>query len=211
MASLDGPVSRYLNRRVSVPAARLLARTPATPNQLSVAALIVAAGSMPLLAAGRNIEGAVLIQLSSIVDGIDGDLARAKGMASRFGGVFDSVLDRYADALIVGGMAWYAYGYEDYPQPLLVGLVALVGFLLVTYSRARLETEAGQEATSELLGIATRDVRLLALAIGAAAGQAYWTLIVVGALCYLTVGWRLFRFWRFDRNRGSIPPKSTVI
>src|SRR6476660_9191922 len=151
MASLDGPVSRYLNRRVSVPAARLLARTPATPNQLSVAALIVAAGSMPLLAAGRNIEGAVLIQLSSIVDGIDGDLARAKGMASRFGGVFDSVLDRYADALIVGGMAWYAYGYEDYPQPLLLGLVALVGFLLVTYSRARLETEAGQEATSELL------------------------------------------------------------
>ncbi len=191
------------------PGERLSARTPATPNQLSVAALIVAAGSMPLLAVGRNIEGAVLIQLSSIVDGIDGDLARAKSMASRFGGIFDSVLDRYADALVVGGMAWYAYGHEDHPQPLLAGLVALVGSLLVTYSRARLETEAGPEGTAELLGIATRDVRLLAIAIGAAVGQAYWTLVVVAAACYFTVGWRLLRFRA--AHRGSIPPRSTVI
>jgi len=206
MASLDGTVSRYLNRRFSVPAARLLARTPATPNQISVVALIVAAASMPLLAIGRNIEGGVLIQLSSIVDGIDGDLARAKSMASRFGGLFDSVLDRYADALIVGGMAWYAYEREDWAQPLLVGFVAIVGCLLVTYSRARLEREAGTEATGELLGIATRDVRLLALALGAPGGEAYWTLIVVAAACYLTVGWRLWSFWRtsdggvFGRN-----------
>ena len=149
MASLDGTVSRYLNRRISVPAAKLLARTPATPNQVSVAALIIAAASMPLLAIGRNIEGAILIQLSSIVDGIDGDLARAKSMESRFGGLFDSVLDRYADALIVGGMAWYAYEREDWAQPLLVGFVAIVGCLLVTYSRARLETEAGTEATGD--------------------------------------------------------------
>src|SRR5437868_6657892 len=151
MASLDGTVSRYLNRRVSVPTARLLARTPATPNQISVAALVIAAASMPLLAVRRHIEGAVLIQLSSIVDGIDGDLARAKSMASRFGGLFDSVLDRYADGLIVAGMAWYAYQREDWAQPLLVGFVAIVGCLLVTYSRARLETEAGMEATGDLL------------------------------------------------------------
>ena len=202
MASLDGTVSRYLNRRISDPAAKLLARTPATPNQVSVAALIIAAASMPLLAIGRNIEGAILIQLSSIVDGIDGDLARAKSMASRFGGLFDSVLDRYADALIVGGMAWYAYEREDWAQPLLVGFVAIVGCLLVTYSRARLETEAGTEATGELLGIATRDVRLLALALGALAGEAYWTLIVVSAACYLTVCWRLWSFWRRSSDGG---------
>ena len=202
MASLDGTVSRYLNRRLSIPAARLLARTPATPNQVSILALVVAAASMPLLAFGRNIEGAVLIQLSSIVDGIDGDLARAKSMATRFGGLFDSVLDRYADALIVGGMAWYAYEREDWTQPLLVGLVAMVGCLLVTYSRARLVAEAGTLATSELLGIATRDVRLLALALGALAGEAYWTLIFVAGACYLTVCWRLWSFWRRTANRG---------
>jgi CDP-L-myo-inositol myo-inositolphosphotransferase len=202
MASLDGTVSRYLNRRLSVPAARLLARTPVTPNEMSCAALIMAAASLLLLAIGHNIEGGVVIQLSSIVDGIDGDLARAKSMASRFGGLLDSVLDRYADALIVGGMAWYAYEREYWTQPLLVGFVAIAGCLLVTYSRARLETEAGTEGMGDLLGIATRDVRLLALAVGCVAGQPYWAMIVVASACYLTVCWRLWRFWRGTSDGG---------
>ncbi|MEX2246762.1 MAG: CDP-alcohol phosphatidyltransferase family protein [Dehalococcoidia bacterium] len=192
--SLDGPVSRHLNRRLSVPLARALARTPVTPNQVSVLALLMAFGALALLAAGRNIEAGVLIQASSIVDGADGDLARAKAMATRFGGILDSVLDRYADAAVAGGLAWYAIEYEDWPQPLLVGLAAAIGFLMVSYSRARLEREGGREAASALLGFASRDVRLLALAVGAVLGQAYWALAVVGAFSYVTVAWRLYAF-----------------
>jgi phosphatidylglycerophosphate synthase len=189
--SLDGPASRHLNRRISVPLAKALARTPATPNQVSVAALAIAVAAAVLLAAGRNIEGGLLIQASSIVDGMDGDLARAKAMASRFGGLFDAVLDRYADAAIAVGLAWYAYRHEDWPAPLLVGIVAAVGFLMVSYSRARLEDEGGRELASDLLGVASRDVRLLVLAVAAVLGQAYWALLLVGAASYLTVGWRL--------------------
>lgn len=195
--SLDGPVSRYLNRRFSVPIARILARTPVTPNQVSVAALLVAAAATVLLTLGRNIEAGLLIQASSIVDGVDGDLARAKSLATRFGGVFDTVLDRYADAAIAGGMAAYAYRYEDCPQPALVGLVAVTGFLLVSYSRARLETEGGLAVASELLGIASRDVRLLALAIGAVLGECWWALVFMATLSYATVAWRLWRFRGF--------------
>ncbi len=194
--SLEGPVSRYLNRRFSVPIAAALKRTPATPNQISVLALLVAVAAAALLVAGRHIAGGVLVQVSSVVDGVDGDLARAKSMVSRFGGAFDSVLDRYADAAVTAGMAWYAYEHERWPQPLLVGLVAAVGFLLVSYSRARLEHEGGREAVARLLGFASRDVRLLALAAGAAAGQAYWMLIAVAALSYITVAWRLGNFWQ---------------
>jgi phosphatidylglycerophosphate synthase len=190
-SSLDGPVSRYLNRRFSVPIAAMLAHTPVTPNQVSVAAFVVALGALALLASGRNIEAGLLIQASSIVDGVDGDLARAKHAASTFGGLFDAVLDRYADAAIAGGMAWYAFEREDLPAPLVVGFAAVVGFILVSYSRARLETEGGRDVASELLGFASRDVRLLALAIGAALGQCWWTLVVVGALSYGTVAWRL--------------------
>jgi len=196
--SLDGIVSRHLNRRASVPIARLLVRTPATPNQVSVSALFIAVGAAALLIAGRNIEGAVLIQVSSIVDGVDGDLARAKAMASTFGGLFDAVLDRYADAAIAGGMAWYAYKHEDWPAPLVLGFAAAVGFLLVSYSRARLETEGGRYTAADLLGVASRDVRLLALAVGAAAGQCWWALAIVAAASYATVGWRLIAF----RSRG---------
>lgn len=192
--SLDGPVSRYLNRRASVPIARALAGTPVTPNQASVAAFAVAAAAGALLWAGRNIEAAVLIQASSIIDGVDGDLARAKGMASRFGGVFDAVLDRYADAVIVAGMAAWAYRNESWPGAPVLGLAAVAGFLLVSYSRARLETEGGVEAASALLGFASRDVRLLALAVGAATGQSWWALLTMTLLSYVTVAWRLWRF-----------------
>ena len=194
MAILEGPVSRYLNRRVSVPAARALAHTPLTPNQVSVIAFAMALVSMWLLGVGRNIEAGILIQASSIVDGIDGDLARAKSMASKFGGLFDASLDRVADAAIAGGMAWYAFSYEDWPEPLLVGFAATVAFILVSYSRARLETVGGVEAASELMGLASRDVRLLLLAIGAVTGQCWWALVIVGAMSMATVAWRLIRF-----------------
>ena len=194
--SLDGPVSRYLNRRASVPIARALSRTFVTPNQVSVAALAIAAGAAALLMVGANIEAAVLIQASSIVDGVDGDLARAKKMASTFGGLFDAVLDRYADAAIAAGMAVFAYQNESLPGALVLGFAAMVGFILVSYSRARLETEGGRDVASDLLGVASRDVRLLALAIGAAVGQCWWALAIVGALSYATVGWRLWSFRR---------------
>jgi len=194
VATLEGPVSRYLNRRASVPLARLLVPTPITPNQVSVIACAMALGAMALLVSGRNIEAALVIQASSIVDGVDGDLARAKGMATRFGGLFDAVLDRFADAAIAGGMAVYAARYEDWPGALVLGFAAAIGFLLVSYSRARLETLAGKNTASDLVGLASRDVRLLLLAAGAALGQCWWSLAAVGLLSYLTVAWRLWRF-----------------
>jgi len=200
---LEGPVSRHINRRLSVPIAEALKRTPITPNQVSVIALLIAFGALALLALGRNIEAGVLIQLSSVVDGVDGDLARAKGMASQFGGVFDAVLDRYADVAIAGGMAWYALEHEDWTQPLLVGMLAAAGFLMVSYSRARLEREGGPDVASGLLGLASRDVRLLMLAVGAVTGQAYWALVLMGAASYATVAWRL---WAFRRRVAAARP-----
>jgi phosphatidylglycerophosphate synthase len=202
-ASLDGPVSRHLNRRFSVPIARALAPTPLTPNMVSLAACLVAMGALCLLAIGRNIEAAVLIQASSIVDGVDGDLARAKKMSSAFGGLFDAVLDRYADAAIAGGMAWYALAHEDAPGALPLGFAAIVGFILVSYSRARLEVAGGRDVTAGLLGFASRDVRLLALAIGAVLGQCWWALAIVAAASYVTVAWRLWLFGRIDREPAA--------
>lgn len=192
--TLEGPVSRYLNRKISVPVAGALAHTPLTPNQVSVIAMAMAMVALWLLAIGRNVEAGVLIQASSIVDGVDGDLARAKNMASKFGGLFDAALDRLADAAIAGGMAWYAFSYEDWPAPLVVGFAAMVGFILVSYSRARLETMGGMDTASELMGVASRDVRLLLLAVGAVVGQCWLALVIVGAMSYATVAWRLWRY-----------------
>ncbi len=197
-ASLEGPVSRYLNRRLSAPLARLLAPTPVTPNQVSVLSLLVALGALAAFAVGQPIAAGILIQASSVVDGVDGDLARRQGRASRFGAVFDAVLDRYADAAIVGGMTWWAWAHPNIsgPQPAVVGLAALTGFLLVSYSRARLETEGYRGLLTGGALFASRDVRLLLAAIGSVIGQTYWTLVVLGVMSYLVLLWRLWLVYR---------------
>ena len=97
----EGLVSRHLNRRISRPLARMLARTPVTPNQVSVASFAIALGSMALFLGGHNVWAGLAAQVSSIIDGVDGDLARLKNSATRFGGFFDAVLDRYADVAIL--------------------------------------------------------------------------------------------------------------
>ena len=70
-AALEGPVSRYINRRLSEPLARLLAPTPVTPNQVSLLCLLTALGALAGFALGQPIAGGLLIQTSSVIDGVD--------------------------------------------------------------------------------------------------------------------------------------------
>ena len=100
MASVyDGYVSRYINRRISDPIAKLLVWTRITPNQISITSLVLAVFSFLSFIYNWNIAAGLLAQLSSVIDGVDGSLARLKGMSSEFGGFLDSILDRYADML----------------------------------------------------------------------------------------------------------------
>ena len=193
-SSIEGPVSRYLNRSLSEPLARLLAPTPVTPNQVSFLSFLVALGALASFAVGQPIAAGLLIQAASVVDGVDGGLARLQGRTSRFGAVFDAVLDRYADAAIVGGMTWWAWSHPELsgPQPIVVGFAALVGFLAVSYSRARLEVEGYRNILAGGALLASRDVRLLLAAIGSLVGQTYWTLVALGAMSYLVL---LLRLW----------------
>jgi phosphatidylglycerophosphate synthase len=205
-SSLEGPVSRYLNRRLSRPLAALLAPTPVTPNAVSFAAFGVALGALACFGLGQPIAAGALIQASSVVDGVDGDLARLQGTSSRFGAVFDAVLDRYADAAIVGGMAWYAWAHPESsgPAPLVVGIATLTAFLMVSYSRARFEEAGFGAVLSGAAMFASRDVRLLLAAAGSAAGQAYWTMVFLGAVAALVVSWRFVLAYSSSRRKGSI-------
>lgn len=86
-----------------------------TPNQMSWAAFGIAILSFVSFVFGQNIVAGLLAQLSSIVDGVDGSLARLKDMTSEFGGFLDSVLDRYADILIILGLTLWSWSNETYP------------------------------------------------------------------------------------------------
>ena len=188
----DGFVSRHLNRRISRPLARLLSHTPVTPNQVSIASLGIALASFLSFVYGSHIAAALLAQASSIVDGIDGDLARLKGMTSAFGGFMDAILDRYADSLIILGLTMWAAGDDYRPEVWLTGFWALAGTFVVTYSRARIENAPRNLFDRGVMSAASRDVRLLVIMIGALAGQGLATLVVLALLTNSVVLLRLF-------------------
>ena len=190
----EGIVSLYLNRRFSRPLSALLARTPVTPNQVSLASFTIALISLALFIVDFNIWAGLAAQSSSVVDGVDGELARRKNMATQFGGFLDAVLDRYADVAILAGLTYWAIEVEDKAASglvLTVGLLAISGALIVSYSRARAEASMGTTFSGLAGSLASRDARLLLVMIGAVVGQGLVTLAVLALLTNGVVFWRL--------------------
>ena len=154
--------------------------------------LLMAGGVLWLFIEDMPIWAGLLAQACSIVDGVDGDLARIKSMVSRFGGFLDAVLDRYTDAVILLGFTiWAAANSVDDVLPWAAGFAALSGSFAVTYTRARIEEERRTMFDRGLSSIASRDVRLLVVMIGALAGQGTATLLALAALTNAIVAVRL--------------------
>ncbi len=196
----DGLVSRHLNRRFSRPVAQLLTHTPVTPNQVSAASLAIAFGSFLSFAYGINIAGGILAQVSSVVDGVDGDLARRKNAASAFGGFLDAVLDRYADALVLLGVIIWTASDRSGDTVWVIGFWALVGTVVISYTRARVEGGSQGRFDRGVTSLATRDVRLLIVMVGSIVGQGLATLIVITALTHSVVVLRLLHARRSLRE-----------
>jgi archaetidylinositol phosphate synthase len=115
----------------------------------------------------------ILLLASGFCDTLDGILARTYQQASTFGGFLDSLLDRYADAAVYAGII--ISGLCN----LLVGLAALLGSLMVSYSRARAEA-AGIKMES--IGIAERPERIIILAVATVAAIFWLPALNVGII-----------------------------
>ncbi len=191
-AVYDGYISKYVNRRLSEPMARLFAKTRITPNQMSWAAFGIAVLSFISFIFGQNIIGGLLVQLSSIVDGVDGGIARLKGMTSTFGGFLDSMLDRYADILIVLGLTLWSVSHEVYPGIWLAGFLAIGGTIGISYSRASIGANHRHLFDRGFQSLASRDIRLFLIMVGAVTGQAYFCLVTIAGLTYSVLFYRLF-------------------
>jgi len=199
----DGYISKHINRRLSEPIARLLVKSSVTPNQMTWAAFSVALLAFISFIFGQNIVAGLLVQLSSIVDGIDGSLARLKGMTSGFGGFLDSMLDRYSDILIVLGLTLWSLSHEVYPWVWLVGFLAITGTICVSYTRACIGPEHRHLFDAGFKSLASRDIRLFLIMLGAIIGQAYFCLIVIAVLTNLVVFYRLIYIYRYLRRKAN--------
>ena len=202
-ATYDGYVSKYINRKISEPIARRLAKTKLTPNQMTWVAFSIAILSFISFIFGQNITGGLLAQLSSIFDGVDGSLARIKGMSSTFGGFLDSVLDRYADILIVLGLTIWSLFHETYPLIWLVGFLAIAGTICVSYTRACIGPVHRHLFNKGLKSLASRDIRLFLIMLGGATGQAYFFLITIAILTNAVVFYRLIYIYKYLKQEGN--------
>jgi phosphatidylglycerophosphate synthase len=165
--------------------------------------LAIAVLSFVSFTVGQNIVGGILAQLSSVADGIDGGLARLKGTTSSFGGFLDSVLDRYADALIVLGMTLWSLAHESYAGIWLVGFLAIVGILSVSYTRARIDPQHRPLFDRGLSSIASRDIRLFLVMLGGIAGQVYLCLLAIAISTNVVVFYRLIYSYRRFGSQGK--------
>jgi CDP-diacylglycerol--glycerol-3-phosphate 3-phosphatidyltransferase len=117
------------------PYERGLIKLGVSPNMITFASLLTAAASAWAFATGRFATGGWLYLFTGILDIFDGRIARATGRVSPGGAFFDSVMDRYAEMLVFGGMAYF---YRD-SWAMFLALGAALGSVMVSYTRARAE------------------------------------------------------------------------
>ena len=186
----DGPVSRHLNRPVSRWLSRYLVRTSLTPNQISLISWLlscIAAGSMALNGYPALVAGGVLAQLASVIDGCDGEIARLKHSQSEFGGWFDAVLDRYADAFLLFGLMWHEFAAEGTSLAILLGFTAILGSFLNSYTADKYDGVMAQRLEGASYFRLGRDVRVLLIFLGAILNQPLLTLGVVAVVMNMEV------------------------
>lgn len=206
----DGPVSRYLNRRISTAITRALLATgsPPSPDAVTLATTAFAFLAAYLTATFGGVLAGIAVQLASIIDGVDGEIARATGRSSRAGAFLDSMMDRFADIAIIAAAGARLLMLGCRPEVVLYLLtLTLSGDLLVSYLHARGEMLAGTHPS--LVGkvgqVASRDVRLLILATGIAleplmrAGPAAG-MVLVAALSYAYVSAKVVEVYMFLRG-----------
>ena len=181
---------RHLADAILDPIARRLAHV--SPDALSWAALVAAAfaGTFFLFRGGWALGlAALFVFLNGLFDALDGKVAKMTGKASRRGDFLDHVLDRYADVLMLGGLAIGPY------CPVWLGLLAVIGVLLTSYMGTQAQAVG---AGRDYRGVLGRADRLLILMIAAALQAGFDPNAIrdlgVEPLRYSILGWAMALF-----------------
>ncbi len=169
----DGPISRHLNRAISTRISSLVASWPVTPDQWTYASYGLVCAGGAAFAVGAPRLGATMVHAGSVLDGVDGEVARLQGTASAEGALLDLTLDRVSDVALLGGLALGAGGRGlDW----LLALSAANGIVVASVVKERsgaerlnvaeLQREEAVDGTAgALLPYTNRDGRLFAVTL----------------------------------------------
>jgi CDP-diacylglycerol--glycerol-3-phosphate 3-phosphatidyltransferase len=172
-----------------------LTRTRITPNALTATGVtLCATASVLVLFEGRDKLlfywlAAVVFVLGSLLDILDGALARAGGKTTPFGAFIDSTTDRVSEGFMLTAIAW-VLARDHHPAFVAVAVAAVAGSFLVPYTRAKAEA-LGLRGD---VGIGSRAERVVVITAGlvlAPWGVLPWSLVLLACTAWITVGQRV--------------------
>jgi CDP-diacylglycerol--glycerol-3-phosphate 3-phosphatidyltransferase len=180
---------------ILMPIARFMGRLGIHPNTITILGLLLQSGVGVVFGLGHIQLGGWLLLLVAPVDALDGALARALGKESRFGAFLDSTLDRFSDAALILGLMVY-YLRQGASVEVVVAFVAMVGAIMVSYTRARAEA-MGFDCKVGLLTRMERIVLIGALSAVELPTVMLWTL---AGLSMVTVVQRILHVYVLSRQ-----------
>ena len=160
MERLRDRIHRSLDRRL-LPLCRLLAGIGVRPNQITLTGTLVCLLGAVLVAGDRLVLGGLIWLAGSALDMLDGALARSQNQVSRGGAFLDSTLDRISEGALFTAIA-YHFAAQGAAAEAALTVLALLGALLVSYTRARAEALGA----ACKVGIITRAERVVLLSLG---------------------------------------------
>ena len=161
---------------------RCLALSRIHPNVLTFLGLVINIWAAALFAYGNFRWAGVVVIGAGLFDMVDGRVARATSQVTRFGGFFDSVLDRYSDLALLMGLLVYYASINRFFYVVLTAVV-MTGSVMVSYTRARAENAVPRCK----VGFLERPERVVLIIIGALFDRMAAVLWVIAVLSNLTV------------------------
>ncbi|MEW6747570.1 MAG: CDP-alcohol phosphatidyltransferase family protein [Planctomycetota bacterium] len=184
--------------RLLHPLALVLRRAGVTANQVTVAGVVLNGGAAALILGDRLVVAGIVYLVAGSFDLLDGVVARLRG-GSRFGAYVDSVLDRVSEGIVFAAIAGHL-AERGRPAAAVLAVIALLGSVLISYSRARAE---GLGCECEV-GIVTRPERVLLLGAGLLFGFLVEAILVLVPLCTVVVIQRTIHTYRqLEKNRRN--------
>src|SRR6201989_1026601 len=161
---------------------RGLALSKINPNVLTFFGLVINIVAAYFLATGRFRTAGLLLIFAGLCDMVDGRVARATNQVTRFGGFFDSVLDRYSDLALLVGLLVY-YGAINRASYVVLTAIVMTASVMISYTRTRAENIV----PTCKVGFLERPERIVLFIIGALFDRMAPVLWVIAVLGNLTV------------------------
>jgi len=183
--------ARDISRPTLEAVAKTLAKWNVSPNLVTFFGLLMTIGVAVLAGLGEIRWAGVAYLGAAVFDALDGTLARVSGKGSRFGAFLDSTIDRFEESIVLLGLIVYYALIGDQLMPPLI-LIAAIGSLMVSYTRAR--SEAVGVACK--VGFMTRVPRVAVMIVGMILDQMLITLVILTVTCLFTTFHRMYHVWR---------------